>query len=129
MRISDWSSDVCSSDLLGRVSGAIDWRVGRREPSAGFAGLSASQGGTGVEAVRSGFVPRIRIGEWQKKAFLQCAILSHPYRNEPSLRLWWARLYWNASQDCLTAIRRRAPDRARRRWLDRKGALNGRSYV
>src|SRR3546814_10075809 len=87
MRISDWSSDVCSSDLLGRVSGAIDWRVGRREPSAGFAGLSASQGGTGVEAVRSGFVPRIRIGEWQKKAFLQCAILSHPRSEEHTSEL------------------------------------------
>src|SRR3546814_7534891 len=28
MRISDWSSDVCSSDLIGRSSRSIDWIVG-----------------------------------------------------------------------------------------------------
>src|SRR3546814_8824430 len=30
MRISDWSSDVCSSDLVGRVARAKGWHRGRR---------------------------------------------------------------------------------------------------
>src|SRR3546814_1887349 len=42
MRISDWSSDVCSSDLLGEIrglddhpaAGAAPWRVGLARPQA-----------------------------------------------------------------------------------------------
>src|SRR3546814_16640187 len=37
MRISDWSSDVCSSDLAGRRAGAED-----RIPDAGLAGHDAA---------------------------------------------------------------------------------------
>src|SRR3546814_3176346 len=44
MRISDWSSDVCSSDLCPRPSAATRWRWHEREADAGAAPRSWRRG-------------------------------------------------------------------------------------
>src|SRR3546814_19126905 len=38
MRISDWSSDVCSSDLISRCAGIVDLRLGEGEGDEGSDG-------------------------------------------------------------------------------------------
>src|SRR3546814_3615690 len=43
MRISDWSSDVCSSDLLAAAAGAVPRRTAQEHP-AGFGGAGADAG-------------------------------------------------------------------------------------
>src|SRR3546814_4435178 len=39
MRISDWSSDVCSSDLLDRLGASVNERYGRLDILVGNAGI------------------------------------------------------------------------------------------
>src|SRR3546814_1683650 len=53
MRISDWSSDVCSSDLFGRASGG-----GKRNPPQGGGGTAERQ------PSRRGFIayPKLTVG-------------------------------------------------------------------
>src|SRR3546814_5298300 len=59
MRISDWSSDVCSSDLLDRVRHA-DLR--RDLAGSGAVGDQAGQRGTGAQAQRAAAVQARQIG-------------------------------------------------------------------
>src|SRR3546814_16711102 len=48
MRISDWSSDVCSSDLIS-VEAEVDWAVGAATEALGTINLVANvAGGSGV---------------------------------------------------------------------------------
>src|SRR3546814_18302996 len=51
MRISDWSSDVCSSDLLPRRSGLPRWNESTG-PEALYQDVRAALGGTIVREVR-----------------------------------------------------------------------------
>src|SRR3546814_4071260 len=50
MRISDWSSDLCSSDLLGSPVGAQARRVVHLADGAGFETGAADVGGDEVDA-------------------------------------------------------------------------------
>src|SRR3546814_7204255 len=54
MRISDWSSDVCSSDLAGRAAILSDYAAQARAADPGFAGFSAARGEVLFRGSRSG---------------------------------------------------------------------------
>src|SRR3546814_12461263 len=60
MRISDWSSDVCSSDLEGIEVGGPEQRVEHLAVELGQGGVPACPGDRGVEVVvrRTGLVER-----------------------------------------------------------------------
>src|SRR3546814_8031631 len=66
MRISDWSSDVCSSDLVrparGRVEAVYDTRGGRRLRAVHRAPLGSRIGVIFSEAQR---VADVRLGHWR----------------------------------------------------------------
>src|SRR3546814_15035197 len=75
MRISDWSSDVCSSDLAGRQQQAADQvRRGRRQREVG--GAAAAFGGSEVKARR----------QVLQRAVVELATVLEPARRHPVLR-------------------------------------------
>src|SRR3546814_6158146 len=53
MRIIDWSSDVCSSDLLGKAAGL--------EPAIGIAHVEFGQNGAGIGIDRAGVADQRRV--------------------------------------------------------------------
>src|SRR3546814_3788667 len=63
MRISDWSSDVCSSDLAGRVTGVIFEREGLEETAEAVRGVVLASGGFGANAeMRRKYIPQADAG-------------------------------------------------------------------
>src|SRR3546814_927716 len=51
MRISDWSSDVCSSDLLARIGFAVHGWSRRPRPDGSLAGVTCHHGPAGLAAL------------------------------------------------------------------------------
>src|SRR3546814_15998604 len=61
MRISDWSSDVCSSDLRGVGGRPLQYRAGRNRPFSGAAGVG---GNHSISPDRGG--DRIAAAGWRR---------------------------------------------------------------
>src|SRR3546814_11465331 len=94
MRISDWSSDVCSSDLDGvEPGGMVDLRVranpGFRVP-ADDRPLLLVGNGTGLAGLRALLKARINAGHQSKWLLLGEGSAAHEGFNTGELQEWWA---------------------------------------
>src|SRR3546814_3419674 len=66
MRISDWSSDVCSSDLLQRLNATVDWLDAGCCGMAGSFGFRASSYELSQTIAEQSLLPAVRAAEDRK---------------------------------------------------------------